>query len=89
MTDLEQHALSIKHLVQHRIVELVPGIYALFGPWSNEEGLSLLATGPIDFVARLIPTADALVDEAEAKARHRPVRAQPEIDLDDLFGGTI
>lgn len=55
MTPDEQEALSIKYNIA-RIVQLSSGNYALFYPWSNSEGMPLVAIGSIEEITPYIPT---------------------------------
>lgn len=55
MTPDEQEALSIKYNIA-RIVLLSSGNYALFYPWSNSEGMPLVAIGSIEEITPYIPS---------------------------------
>lgn len=67
----EMEACSIKYNVA-RIVRLSSGNFALFLPWTNEEGMPLIEIGSLEDIATKIPTAsgcDAYVSALRPKTR--------------------
>lgn len=76
MTDDEQEALSVKYNVC-RIVRLTSGNFALFMPFSNDEGLPLEHIGPIEEIVSKILSAEQ-VECYHAKWRSREAARQVE-----------
>lgn len=80
---LEAHSLKYHHCAQ--IFQLSSGRYALFGHFSNDHGIPLLAIGTWSEIEPHVQGYRVLADQATSQPRKTAPKAEA-LEYDDLFG---